>query len=99
MLEVTGVRVERVQDISEDDAKAEGIPKETYKTVFDEPGREPNPPKRTEVFKFLWDEINKKNGFGWDVNPWVWVISFERITQRPGSFIQPAAVVEVSVDD
>ena len=32
-----------------------------------------------EHFEALWDSINKKRGFGWDVNPWVWVIEFKRI--------------------
>lgn len=30
-------------------------------------------------FRSLWDSINGKRGYGWDINPWVWVISFERI--------------------
>ncbi len=30
-------------------------------------------------FKHLWDRINKKRGYGWDKNPWVWVISFKQI--------------------
>jgi hypothetical protein len=27
----------------------------------------------------LWDEINKDRGFGWDVNPWVWVVEFKAV--------------------
>jgi hypothetical protein len=30
-------------------------------------------------FKTLWDKLNAKRGYGWDVNPWVWVISFKRV--------------------
>ena len=30
-------------------------------------------------FRALWDGLNSKNGYGWEVNPWVWVISFERV--------------------
>lgn len=32
-----------------------------------------------EAFRHLWNEINGERGFGWDVNPWVWVIEFKRI--------------------
>ena len=69
-LEITGVRVERVQDISEEDARAEGIPDE-YRAghrIYYRPR-----------FKTLWDSINAKRGFGWDSNPWVWVVEFKRV--------------------
>lgn len=78
-LEVTKVRVERVQEISEEDANAEGltsnyqdgiacssIPPERHKW---------HQPKRV-FFSALWDSLNAKRGFGWDANPWVWVIEF-----------------------
>jgi hypothetical protein len=32
-----------------------------------------------EAYRELWDELNAKRGFGWDANPWVWVIEFERV--------------------
>ena len=32
-----------------------------------------------EAFENLWDSINVKRGYGWDKNPWVWVIEFERV--------------------
>lgn len=66
-LRVTDVRVERVQDISEDDARAEGYPYFDFAT---------NMPVLTD-FTSLWDSINAKRGHGWDTNPWVWVITFE----------------------
>jgi len=70
-LEITDIRVERVQDISFGDAKAEGIPlrKQT-----------PYPPSvyRVEDFEYLWDSINAEKGLGWSVNPWVWVIEFKK---------------------
>ncbi|MGP8269086.1 MAG: single-stranded DNA-binding protein [Terracidiphilus sp.] len=31
------------------------------------------------VIRELWDSINAKRGYGWDVNPWVWVVSFQRV--------------------
>jgi hypothetical protein len=67
LLEVVSVRVERVQDISEEDAKAEGV--DWY------PALQP-----IAMFQDLWDSINAKRGLGWDVNPWVWVVEFKRVT-------------------
>jgi hypothetical protein len=65
-LEITQVRIERVQDISHADATAEGC--RPYCVAFDKlPAQE---------YRELWDKINAKRGFGWDVNPWVWVIEF-----------------------
>lgn len=61
-LEITDVRVERLQDISEDDAMAEGIPFE---------GDCPSP---RDNFSALWESINGPGA--WDQNPWVWVIEF-----------------------
>jgi len=69
-LEITGVRVERVQDISERDAESEGV---EMMTSVDH-GRT-NP---LVAFQVLWQSINGKRGFGWGKNPWVWVIEFKR---------------------
>jgi hypothetical protein len=77
-LEVTGVRVERLRDISETDAKAEGI---TPSIV----GADLDHVKYRAGFQTLWNERNAARGFGWEVNPWVWVIYFERPkTKQPG---------------
>lgn len=69
-LEVTNIRVERVQDISEEDCVSEGI-----KHCVD------LSKKTSDHFRFivLWDSINNKRGFGWNKNPWVWVVEFKRI--------------------
>lgn len=75
-LEVTGVRVERVQDITEADAIAEGAL--TLGKVLATPGTDVNDAART-FFQMLWDKLNKPRGFGWDANPWVWVIEFKRV--------------------
>ena len=80
-LEITAVRVERVQDISEEDAKAEGCQKVT---VLNEtnyyPGHEYSHTSSViDEFKRIWDSINEKRGFGWAKNPWVWVIEFGKI--------------------
>ena len=75
-LEITGMKVERLQDISQEDARAEGsklwIPEDdnlkqytngSYRNGFHE----------------LWDNINIKRGYPWSSNPWVWMIEFRRI--------------------
>lgn len=75
VLEITGIRVERVQDISYDDILAEGAP---------EPSAWPGPGGRTiaqdrDWYRTIWNEINAARGFGWDANPWVWVIEFRKL--------------------
>lgn len=83
ILKITNVRVERLQDITEEDAKAEGttIPgsdKGTWLQKVTGP-YVPEKPTYREHFKLLWETINAKRGYGWDTNPWLWVIEFERI--------------------
>ena len=68
-LEITEVRVERVQEITEEDAIKEGISPEEH--PFDAP-----PAMR---FAILWDSINAKRGYSWESNCWVWVLSFRRL--------------------
>lgn len=78
-LEVTEVRVQRIQEISEEDAKAEGIAEvEGKRGVWDGggPAMGPNP---QVAFMRLWNSINESRGYGWDANPWVWVIGFRRV--------------------
>ncbi len=65
-LKVTDVRVERLQDMTDDDAKAEGCFDYTSTALG---------------FPDVWDSTIKKSDldrYGWDANPWVWVIEFER---------------------
>lgn len=69
-LEICSVRVERVQDISEDDAKAEGIVRAVLSNT------RTHAPTAKGAFEDLWDGINQKRGYGWNSNPWVWVIEF-----------------------
>lgn len=60
-LEIVSVRVERLQDISETDALAEGIDQDTCDPV--------------RAYRDLWEAINGDGS--WDTNPWVWAITFE----------------------
>ena len=71
-LEVTRIYAERVQEISEADAIAEGIKRDMYPIdgLY----------QPQQLYAELWDSINAKRGYGWDVNPWVWVIEFRRIS-------------------
>lgn len=72
-LEITNIRVENLQDISEEDAKAEGcLP------LVEEDGSVTCGRRKT-VFTRLWNSLHKKDGFEWDKNHWVWVIEFKKI--------------------
>lgn len=69
-LEVTGVRVERLQDIADADAGAEGCP------GIEEAGSAWTSEWRRDWFRGLWDTINGKRA-AWSTNPWVWVVEFK----------------------
>ncbi|NWE69003.1 hypothetical protein HX857_09820 [Pseudomonas gingeri] len=83
LLEITAVRVERLQDISEAQARAEGIDLDrladgqaAYDMVADHnmTGR----PTATGAFRDLWASINGIEN--WNANPWVWVVEFKQVT-------------------
>jgi hypothetical protein len=78
-LEITDVRVQRLQDISEEDAKAEGAEPVMYDTGGFEPWGAscPEVPCYVEGFAGIWSHINGPDS--WSANPWVWAISFKRI--------------------
>jgi hypothetical protein len=71
-LEITDVRVERLQAITPNDALAEGCPE-----FFREDGADPAEPRLW--YRAAWNRINGARGFGWDANPYVWIIDFRRI--------------------
>jgi len=93
-LEITEVRVERLQEITEEDALSEGWNSDS--DLFPTINRED---KTRTWFKNLWDSLNAKRGqwhrweddnnvihkelikadYSWESNPWVWVISFRRV--------------------
>lgn len=58
-LEVLSIHCERLWDITEDGARAEGV-------------------QHTSAFALKWDAINGARGFGWETNPWVFVVKFRR---------------------
>lgn len=81
-LEVVNVRVERVKDIRPEEFKLEGASSKGY--------LKPNAATTSKGFAtlmdfiLLWDSINEKRGFGWDANPWVWVVEFKVIEVKNG---------------
>ncbi len=89
-LKVTNVRVERLQDISEEDAIAEGVasafPASDMKFAKDLDWVIPRPFLHHQFsFLILWQKINGKK-HPWKSNPWVWVYEFERI-EKPVNFL------------
>ena len=85
-LKVNAVRVERLQDITPKDAENEGVGNLFYEDIgYSEKkyGTEVDPEYgiAKEQFAWLWESTIKKSDldrYGWDANPWVWVIEFER---------------------
>jgi hypothetical protein len=69
LLEVVSVRVERLQEISEADAKAEGVDGIKYFGLDR---------SNTRAYSELWESINGPES--WDANPWVWCVEFKRVT-------------------
>lgn len=75
LLEITGVRVERLSSICETDALAEGS--FIWAREQDTPVRDLDEARL--VYHQLWEEINGPGS--WDANPWVWVVEFKRVQQ------------------
>jgi hypothetical protein len=85
VLDLLEVRVQRVQEISDEDAIAEGCPghdtigKGEFPTHFwgvFSMGELVTP---VGEFALLWESINAKRGYGWDVNPWCWCLTFKKV--------------------
>jgi hypothetical protein len=68
-LEITDIRVERLQDITGEDALKEGFC--NYGTDVD----------TLDAFCEAWQKLNAKRGYPWESNPWVWVISFKKVSE------------------
>ncbi|AXF28589.1 TPA: hypothetical protein QH810_001459 [Klebsiella pneumoniae subsp. pneumoniae] len=79
LLEITDVRVERLNAISEEDARAEGIIDGGCLNCGEpEPCGCANPePDATDAFAYLWQSIYGQES--WNADPWVWVIEFKRV--------------------
>jgi hypothetical protein len=77
ILRITDIRVERLQDITEADAMAEGIIKVGQRWEAD--GIVATPDGARDAYKSVWNYINGRDA--WDANPWVWALSFERVAQ------------------
>lgn len=81
-LTVTDVRIQRLQDMSEEDAVAEGVMSGT--SCLNGAGWFPSLPAMTmgalptakDAYRVLWDSINADRGFSWDANPWIVAITF-----------------------
>jgi hypothetical protein len=73
LLEITHVRVERLQDISNEQAIAEGV--KSAEQDIDPDGNDYSP---YELFSGLWSIVNGMDS--WNANPWVWVVEFKRVT-------------------
>ncbi|MDR3598419.1 MAG: hypothetical protein P4L60_27155, partial [Clostridium sp.] len=82
-LKVTDVRVERLKNMTTKDVLKEGVYNEIFENYFGEM-------KTKLMFEFwenLWNSTLNKNQiemYGWDADPWVWVIEFERIKKNEG---------------
>jgi hypothetical protein len=79
-LEVTNIRVERLQDISEEDAMAEGLTwwiAQNGKVHYGEFIADVWETKAARAYARLWDTINAKRGYSWESNPFVWVVEFK----------------------
>ena len=93
-LEITDIRIERLQEITEEDAKAEGArefqdlpPDPSPYPYGNEPRWSMEDPRSTReclgsaryAFANLWERLYAKKGLGWYANPWVWVLTFRRV--------------------
>ena len=80
LLEVVSIRVERLQDISEADAMAEGS--RLWASEQDSPARDIPGGETRLIYRQLWESINGDGS--WGKNPWVWVVEFDRIEPPKG---------------
>ena len=81
LLEVTGIRVEQLQDIDENGAMAEGVVCARVGNLFTfaVPGTDIERLSGPAAFMRLWASINGMES--WDANPWVWVVEFKRVEE------------------
>lgn len=78
-LEITDVRVQRLQEISDEDALAEGLRSDGSlgaQCSVELPGHRTHHDSPKECFRLLWESIHGPGS--WEQNPWVWAITFKR---------------------
>lgn len=75
-LEITGIRAERLQDITDDDAIDEGFISTIIETAY---GSGYRAIYGRDSFAEYWDSLNAKRGYPWSMNPWVWPIEYRRL--------------------
>ena len=81
-LEITDIRIEQVQEITEHEAIKEGVLDHRfngYESISEEEIRELLNGSPKVAFRCLWDSLYEKKGLGWNANPWVWVLTFRRV--------------------
>jgi hypothetical protein len=94
-LKVTGIRAQRLRDITPLEAISEGafqIPTESVRPGYAEAAgaataageKPPLGPGPVERFMWLWNQQNAPRGFGWATNPWVWVVEFKKVEVANG---------------
>ena len=76
-LEITGVRVERLNSISQEDAQAEGMELTGWRPTYSDPDSGGEYQTPYDNFAELWESIYGDDS--WQANPWVWVIEFKRV--------------------
>lgn len=86
---IKDIRVERLQDISEDDAIAEGIHKYGDEGLYKiyTPTTRFGTSSPIESYASLWESLKPPPEFCWDANPWVWVVEFDPIQQNVDDYI------------
>jgi len=97
LLDIVSIRVERLQDISEEDAIAEGVEYNEgrilrvdntygeiirhYRDYYEINFHNYRHERARFSFPGFWDSLNAKRGYPWEKNPWVWVIEFNRVKE------------------
>ena len=84
-LKVKNIKIERIQEITEEDAIAEGIIKGKGRwgtihyrlKINGDYQKDKTFDLAVDAYKYLWDSINNKRGYGWEKNPFIYVIDFE----------------------
>lgn len=101
LLEITDIRCEKLQDITEQQAIAEGVERignlwKCYGDCKDHATGHDRRTSATASFMSLWDSINADRDFSWDSNPWVWVVKFKVLEPREAIQIQVHQAIEQS---